>query len=128
MEHDEITQLKYFKYKNKYLKLKKITENIKKKSVNFQYGGGKDDVEIMLFKADWCGYCKKFIPVWNTLEQTYGSKYKFILYDSEKDKEEFKKWDIKSYPTILINNKGKLLDYDGPREMEDMELLMNALN
>lgn len=121
-------QIKYFKYKNKYLKLKKITDNIKNISVNFQYGGGKDGVEIFLFKADWCGHCKRFQPVWNTLKQNYGNKYTFTLYDSEKDKEEFKKWDIDSYPTIIINNKGKLLNYNGSREMEHMEDLMNVLS
>ena len=44
MDHDDITQMKYLKYKNKYLRLKKITKNIKNISVNFQYGGGKDIV------------------------------------------------------------------------------------
>jgi thiol-disulfide isomerase/thioredoxin len=127
MDHDDIIQLKYFKYKNKYLKLKKITNNIKKINVNFQYGGGKDTIEIMLFKAEWCGHCKKFQPVWNTLKQNYGNKYVFTLYDSEKDKEEFKKWGVNSYPTIIINNKGNLLDYNGSREMEDMVLLMDTL-
>lgn len=127
MDHDDITQMKYLKYKNKYLRLKKITDNIKNISVNFQYGGGKDTVEIMLFKADWCGHCKRFLPVWNTLKQNHGNKYTFTLYDSENDKEEFNKWEIKGYPTIIINNKGKLMNYNGPREMEDMEDLMNTL-
>ena len=120
--------LKYLKYKNKYLKLKTITDNIKSHQIDFQIGGGDDIVELMLFKAEWCGHCKSFLPVWNTLEHKYKNKYTFTLYDSEKDTEVFKKWDINSYPTLIINNKGKILDYTGPRDMETMEELMKALD
>lgn len=127
MDIDDNNYLKYLKYKNKYLNLKKVTDNVSSRIVDFQYGGGDDKVELMLFKAEWCGFCKSFQPVWNTLKQNYGNKYTFTTYDSEADKDIFKKWEIKGYPTLIINNKGKILDYNGPREMEDMELLMNAL-
>lgn len=127
MDYDDNIHLKYLKYKNKYLRLKKVFDNIKSRKVDFQYGGGEDTVELMLFKAEWCGHCKNFLPVWNTLQKDYGNKYTFTTYDLDNDKEVFDKWEIKGYPTLIINNRGKLMDYNGPREMEDMIDLMNAL-
>ena len=29
----------------------------------------------MLFKADWCGHCVKFKPIWDTLSKTYEKEF-----------------------------------------------------
>jgi thiol-disulfide isomerase/thioredoxin len=26
---------------------------------------------LVLYKEDWCAYCQAFLPVWETLQQTY---------------------------------------------------------
>ena len=54
---------KYLKYKKKYLNLKK--------NINISGGGLK---EVILFKASWCGHCKNFIPIWDSMKKKYKGK------------------------------------------------------
>lgn len=124
---------KYLKYKNKYLTLKKIIDNIKPHPTNIQLGGGKDDItKVILFKASWCGHCKRLVPIWNTLTDKekypdYSKKLDFIVYDSVTDKEKIKEWDISGFPTIMIVKNGIANEYNGPREMQDMIDLFDTL-
>jgi thiol-disulfide isomerase/thioredoxin len=108
---------KYLKYKSKYIYLK-----------NLQKGGG-DKIDLMLFKAEWCGYCKTFLPVWNSLKKmdNFKSKFNFITYDSDEHKNEFEQYKVNEYPTLIIKKDEKNFDeYSGPREMEHMiEFLEN---
>lgn len=93
---------------------------------------------ITLFKADWCGYCKRFVPDWN--------KIKSILQDGEiknklddeqievifdqfeetkgEDRETIIQNNISSYPTIKVSifdkNNKKLETFE--LESEDREL------
>lgn len=117
---------KYLKYKNKYLNLKK------------QLGmrGGGDKTELVLVKAEWCGHCKNFLPVWNTLQNMdeFKTRYKFSTYDEKEDKDEIKNLEesgniqVKGYPTLLINANNNVREYNGPKEMEHMLDLLNSLN
>ncbi len=60
---------KYLKYKEKYLKLKKMEEEMNKKTMIMTGGGNKDDKKTLaLFKAEWCGHCQAFKPTWNKLK------------------------------------------------------------
>lgn len=72
--------------------------------------------EIYLFKAEWCGHCKNFKPVWEKLQKEYGKKYDFKTFDSDKNKEEIKQWNIQGFPTIIKRVKDNAVEYSGPRE------------
>jgi len=115
-------------YYNKYLRYKLKYLNLKKKSITNMQGGGliNDANNIMLFKAEWCTYCKKFNPTWNELEQQFKSKnLRFKVYDSEQDKIEHMLYNINSYPTIIMNINGKKIDFDGNRTKEELEKFIN---
>jgi len=104
---------KYLKYKLKYLKLKKELENK-------QMGGGKK--EVYLFKAEWCGHCKNFLPVWDELiNSEYKNKYNFITKDSEKDQRDIKEWQIRGYPTIMLKNNSNITEYNGSRDLKSLQ-------
>ena len=100
----------YQKYKNKYLSLK-----YKNNEIN-QTGGSEIKKDVFLFKADWCGHCKGFLPSWKKLKEDYGSKYNFITYDSEKNKDEIKNWNIEGFPTIIVKKGKDAMEYVGPNE------------
>ena len=102
---------KYLKYKAKYLNLKK-TMSLR----NVSQSGGADKTEIYLFKAEWCGHCKGFKPLWEKIKEEYKDKYTFVTLDSEKDKEKIDEWKIGGFPTIIKKTNNSAEEYVGPRD------------
>ena len=113
---------KYLKYKAKYLSLKNQLEN------NTMVGGGNEKkVDVILFKADWCGHCKRFKPVWEMLNKNFESKFNFIIYDADKDTNMVEKYKVDGFPTILFKDGEHVKPYDGRREYEELESLLTNL-
>ena len=114
-------QEKYLKYKAKYLALKNQLKN------NTMSGGGNNKVDIILFKADWCGHCKRFKPVWEMLNKQFQSKFNFIMYDADKDTNMIKEYKVDGFPTILFKDGEHVKPYDGSREYEDLVNILDKL-
>ena len=71
-----------------------------------------------LYKAEWCGYCKKFKPKWEKCknDKELTDKVKFVEYDADDDTEECKKAGITGYPTIhFTDSNGTVKPYKGER-------------
>jgi thiol-disulfide isomerase/thioredoxin len=92
----------------------------------FVQSGGSDKPEIYLFKADWCPHCKAFAPTWDKLGKALSSKYQFITFDSEKDAEKIKKWNIKGFPTIIKKVGDNMQEYVGPRDEQSVKEFINS--
>nr|QFG74681.1 MAG: thioredoxin [Megaviridae environmental sample] len=101
-------QEKYYKYKKKYILLKKELSN---------QDISKDKMNILLFKAEWCGHCKNFLPTWNALTKEFESKYNFITYDYNNNEDEMRKYEINSFPTIVLEKNDIKEEYRGPRDL-----------
>lgn len=112
---------KYLKYKAKYIELKQ-----KQEMKRVQAGGGK--IDVMLFKAEWCGHCKNFKPTWNKLEELYGKKYNFITYDADKNEKEIAQWEIRGFPTLMIKNGKEAVEYRGSRDIDSLINFFKELN
>jgi thiol-disulfide isomerase/thioredoxin len=100
-------QVKYLKYKNKYLQKKyKMT------------GGSTDPAqpELMLFKADWCGHCKHFLPTWEKISKNTDLNVSFKIFDSDNNKKEIEEYKISGFPTIMYKVNNKLIEYNGDRD------------
>ena len=95
----------YKKYKNKYLQLKMQMK-----------GGDPTTHELWLFKADWCGHCKNFLPTWDKISKDPSLKINFKLFDSEKDKETINTHNINGFPTIMYKSNKQLIEYNGSRD------------
>ena len=108
----------YEKYKVKYL-------NLKNKQ-NLMTGGG-NKVNILLFKAEWCGHCIKLKPTWEKIKEKFNNKFNFITYDSDKDTKMFEKYNVEAFPTIIIQDGEHKKEYDGPRDYESLESLFKNL-
>jgi len=119
---DEQYRIKYLKYKSKYLVLKNSRSMIG--------GGDKNTTEIALYKANWCGHCKMFLPVWEKLQNNYtNDKIKFTTYDSELHKDIIEQNNIQGFPTIHIMKGGSIQEYNGDRTYEVLvETINNLLN
>ena len=114
---------KYLKYKNKYLELKKM----EKKNMS---GGGPDKINVILFKADWCGHCKSFKSTWEGISKMpeLNNKYNFTVYDADKDRSTFEEYKVDAFPTILVEKgKGNIIPYNGDRSFEDLNGFLNGI-
>jgi thiol-disulfide isomerase/thioredoxin len=107
---------KYLKYKSKYLKLKS-------EGTKFNMKGGADNTDntMYLFKAEWCGHCKRFKSTWADLQKDMGNKIKFITYDSDANKEEIKRYNIEGYPTLILKTQDKAIEYVGSRDIDSLK-------
>lgn len=78
--------------------------------------------EVMLFKADWCIYCKQFKNTWNELQHSkkINKDVIFKTYDSDKQKKIFNEYNIESFPTILLKKNNEIKKYQGDRNINDL--------
>ena len=83
---------------------------------------------LVLFHADWCGHCKKFMPEWDEISKEINdldADVKIIKVEcgdssnNEKHAEIMKKYSIKGYPTIVsFDESGNHSEYQGDRSKE----------
>ena len=72
------------------------------------------------FYAPWCGHCKRLAPVWEEMSGEF-SVMPVAEVDCTTHTEICGKYGVNGYPTIkLLQSNGAVMDYDGPREKQDM--------
>ena len=63
---------------------------------------------VVLFYADWCGYCKRFAPVFNEIIKTRKFKSKlavaFVNGTDEQNKKYMQEYQIEGFPTVYMVN------------------------
>lgn len=80
-------------------------------------------VNITLFHADWCHYCKILLPEWEKLEGLLVDNKKFSInkYEESANPEKFIEENIHGFPTIKIYKNDKFIEnYKGERKAEAM--------
>ena len=78
--------------------------------------------EVMLFYAAWCPYSQTTLKQWYTYKEKYNGKYKlsFTEIDCDKNPNLADKYNIDSYPTIILLVDGKKYIFDA--QMNDATL------
>ena len=64
-----------------------------------------DKPAIVLVYADWCGYCKRFMPNFETLYRQYSLKYNFSMVNSDTNGAITRQLGVNGYPTVFIIDK-----------------------
>ncbi len=80
-----------------------------------------NDYVLVYFYASWCGMCQKFSPRYNTMAGNADVGVLFTKMNAEKHDATASKYDVQSYPTLLLFVKGKPYQYDGG--FEDYSIL-----
>ena len=89
---------------------------------------------VVLFYADWCGHCKKFMPTWDEISTELNdsqSTTKFMKVNCGKPDENeahaaiMQKYKIKGYPTILTFENGEATEYNGDRSLDGFKSLLD---
>lgn len=97
-------------------------------------GEGGTDPAFVMFYAPWCGYCKKAMPDWDQLEQTYKKKgIKIMKIDCDQNKDAASRFGVRGFPTIKFLPRGlgfpdSAREYQGERTMNHfVEFLDNMV-
>ena len=88
----------------------------------------EDEVMLVLFFVDWCPHCKSVKPEWEKLMKLNNTKVngKNIKIQaanaegSEVEKEAARDNNVEGYPTIKLISQSEVVDYNGPRNADDM--------
>ena len=81
----------------------------------FKKKNEKINADILLFYTNWCPHCKETLKTWDTLRQINIDEdlnLNYVKIDCEKDKNTASQYDIKEYPTIILEKDGKKIVFD----------------
>ena len=83
--------------------------------------GGSKQIKIMNFYADWCPHCTSFKPIWNSVKNNLKSNnIIFEEYNADINHNEIEQYNIKSFPTVLIETGDELVKYSDSRTVESL--------
>lgn len=72
---------------------------------------------IVLYYANWCGFCQQLLPIWAAFEQRNAGKLLIEKVDCENSK-----CDVAGFPTVKYYKiNGDVINFDGPRTVAGLE-------
>jgi len=74
---------------------------------------------LKLYYANWCGWSKKFLPVWDQLKAFKKLNIPMEKIDCEKNKEQCN--GIPGFPYVVLETRNKRIEYKGNRTARDIE-------
>ena len=83
-----------------------------------------NDNVFVAYTVSWCGYCKKLKPEFDKLIKNNKSNVVIMEFeDADKNEPNI---EVKSYPTIVLFRKGKVINYDGGRTEVEMRSFIGS--
>lgn len=82
--------------------------------------------KVTLFKASWCGHCKKFMPVWEEVSASMKDQADFAVVDADEDKAEVKAHGVKGFPTVVKEVNGERTEFAGKRTAAELRKFVES--
>lgn len=72
---------------------------------------------VVLFYVDWCGYCRRFMPIYGEVAKKYSKDFNFVVVncDYPENKKMVESFYIRSFPTLFFMD--KKLEYNVPMNL-----------
>ncbi|ELY97949.1 thioredoxin family protein [Natrialba asiatica] len=84
-------------------------------------------VEVIGFRAEWCGPCKQLRPILDELDEEY-EDVEFSHVDIAEETETVNEYSVQSVPTLVILNDGEIqTQMTGFQQKETIEEQLTAL-
>lgn len=84
----------------------------------------KNAPSLIYFYAEWCGYCKRFLPTWDAMENEFDrDDINLVKFSCVSNKEKCDKINIiKGYPTIILYKPDtkETIKFEGDRSRESL--------
>ncbi|MFM2314447.1 MAG: hypothetical protein RLZZ04_3723 [Cyanobacteriota bacterium] len=65
---------------------------------------------IIDYTATWCGPCRVIAPLMDRLAEEYAGRAKVVKIDIDQNKENTKKFGVRSIPAVLIFKQGEVVE------------------
>ncbi|XP_074549500.1 protein disulfide-isomerase A4 isoform X1 [Halichoeres trimaculatus] len=86
---------------------------------NFDETVNNADIILVEFYAPWCGHCKRLAPEYEKAAKELSQRSPPIplaKVDATVENDIASRFEVTGYPTLKIFRRGKVFDYNGPRE------------
>lgn len=86
---------------------------------------------IVLFYADWCGFCIRFMPIYEKLYKAHKNQFNFAKVNVEdpKYRDAVEKYEISAFPTVfMVNTKEDTHEQLMNQDFGDMKKLNSILD
>ena len=78
---------------------------------NFEQDLNSQDLPVLVdFGAEWCGPCKQLDPILEQIASENSDKLKVFKLNIDQNPMTPQKFGVRGIPTIMLFNKGKLID------------------
>jgi thiol-disulfide isomerase/thioredoxin len=102
--------------------------NTKESFVNTNINSSNSKKTITLCHMINCGHCEAMKPEWEKLRKKYENdiNIKVDKIEASEDPTFMDKYDIKGFPTILLNSNGKVKTFEGDRTFKAINSFLLA--
>ena len=115
----------YIIYEQK-MKKKKYINNKEYKTTD------SNEATLYFFQTEWCPYCKKAKPIWDSLINDIGTKkindvkLNFSTIDCDANPDLAEQYKVDSYPTIILQNKENKITYDAKIDITTLRKFLKS--
>ena len=95
--------------------------------------------DLYLFRANWCPYSKKIVPIWNELKDKYNNKtinnYTVVFKNIEEkqnadllaDFEKTYSKEVDGFPTIILIKDTQVVEFEAKPTFENLEQFLESI-